>query len=223
MKNTDPSLVPGPTELSAEDIERAHNAESDNPIFGLLQEFQDLMQDYQPESSERRDEFVEALIDASPYEIDAKTIIAIWAYGLDNPRESGMAHAFSRPLFAVFVLYDPSRPETADIARRNIEADTLEGIDEENIRFAQNQLRKIVEERQKISIYIDGIPNATEKVVELSRSNDPDDIAEMEEIIERGRQRRTPVLFAVGENIPNATLGLAMQLEFEARATQESS
>ena len=203
-------------ELRAIDVERAHLGECDNPFIDVLKRHVDVMRDHTPTTTDGRDEYIEELIDASPYELDACTLIAAWAVGLEDPARAGVSLSFSVPLFAVHTLFDPSRSgATKDVATGFIQDSLLpDTLFQDNIHlgYARDQMAKVSREMIRLRTYMDGSPNAMDEVSMLVRSDDPEDQKRLQEILDYGERHKTPLLSAVCENVSNARTSLGMQL-----------
>ena len=215
MPDLNPTMSSGPVELTPEDIDRAQRGESDNPIFAVLLHHQDLMRDHSPDTVEARDDLVNDLADSSPFELDIQTIIATWAIGLEEPAHTGMARAFSVPLFSMYALYNPSGDECASVAAREFIQngrlpDAMLGKD--HLVYARGRMKHIATEITRLSIYVNGVPDAHAEAIRLALSEDPEDAQRLQELINYGKEHSTPLLGAVSENVINATLHLNMSL-----------
>ncbi|MCA9308872.1 hypothetical protein KC973_00690 [Candidatus Saccharibacteria bacterium] len=203
-------------ELSAIDVERAHLGECDNLFISILSRHIDVMRDHTPTNTDRADAYVDELIEYSPYELDACTLIAAWAIGLEDPARTGMSRSFSVPLFAVHALYDPSRGgATKDVATGFIQDGTLPDTlfqDDIHLGYAREQMAKVSGEMVRIRTYMDGTPNAMDEVSRLVKSDDPEDKKRLQELLDYAESHKTPLLSAVCENVSNARVALGMQL-----------
>ena len=211
------SPTPGLPELSPADVERAHLGESDNPFIRVLGRHVDVMREHNPDSTDARDAYTEDLFRSSPFELDVQTIIAAWAIGLEEPARTGLSTSFSIPLFAVYSLYEPSRGDVAkEVTSGFIEQGTLPDSfyqDAGHLTYARSRMSRVSAEMTRLSVYVDGVPNAMSEVMRLTKSDKPEDQVRLEELIEHSKSRATPLLSAVRENVTNATIGLGIQLE----------
>jgi hypothetical protein len=216
MTGLNPPIGPPSAELSTEAVEAALRGETDNPIFPVLQQHVETMRIHNPDTTDGRDALVVDLAEASPYELDIRTLIATWALGVEKPEKSGMSRSFSVPLITMHVLHDPSQAEPAVVAREFINSDlidhlpSLEGLKDRE--GARTRVEHLFGELGLLTTYLNGAPDVMTVVGELSKSDDPKDKARLEELLKQTKKRYLPILGAVKENVTNASLVLSMML-----------
>ncbi|MDX1765721.1 MAG: hypothetical protein R3313_02085 [Candidatus Saccharimonadales bacterium] len=216
MTNTDPSGPKPPVELTTEAVERAHRGESDNPIMPLVIANRDLMFDYHPETPEANLNFARQLMEASPYQLDVETIIATYARGPESPAHHGVATSFGRTFFGVHILYDPDRPKTAEVALSYVETGYVSGLNSEEAELSRQRYNDITKELRRIKKYIYSGYDHSDPVTrasQLAASKNPEDIEELNLIIQLESERKTPLLNTIPDNFRNSMMSLLLDLE----------
>ncbi|MEO6761431.1 MAG: hypothetical protein ABI220_03575 [Candidatus Saccharimonadales bacterium] len=218
MVDLNETLSPASIELSDTDVERAQRGECDNPVFSVLERNVGLMRASHPKSHDARDAFADDLIKASPFELDIQTIIATWAIGLKGQQDRfGVAREFSGPLFAVHALYDYKRREaTEGITSGFIRTGKLPDavfLDEGYLNYAKQRIAFIAGEMTRLSVYMDGVPDAMDEVTRLAGSERIEDKQRLKELLDYSKAHKTPILSAVRENVANSIIGLSLSLD----------
>lgn len=215
MPDQDPSLIPMPTGLTEEQVEAALRGEIDSPVLSVLQGYEELLETHEADATGARNALVGDLIEASPYQLDIQTLIAIWAYGVPDPETSGMPRGVSVPLIAVYVLHEPELPQTEELVKSFVDEGRLNpGIhrDEEYNGRARARMSSMSEGLRRLSEYMYGVSNQSSTAFELSQSDDPDDRNRLRAILAQ-EEHRHPLLSELKDNVTNITVGLSFALD----------